>query len=518
MNRPLCLASGLLGLIATAVVLAMLSAPHGVAAQLALPYDEDGTWITYTTADGLPSNWVLGGMAVDNAGQVWAGFANGDYGVPIPTNTLVSRWDGTAWMNYDLPGCRVRPLAAGQYVYAATSCPGPGGGIGGGLSWFTGSEWVTFTPTDGIAGTFVYAIASESDTRVWIATGYTQYDAEFLNLVDHKGTANKADDEWTVYNMYQLFSILSVDSIGIDPHGNRWFGTSNGVRVLSADGNTWITYTADLINWAMDIAFDEHGNVWFARGQKVIRFDGAHWTYYNSREEAIEANYAAILSSLNRNRVNPMWLPGLWAVEGQAGVWIIRWDDRGYSNGVAFYDGHTWKTYTRANSGLGSDIDVYGIAIDQQGSVWIGTAESLYNGPGGVDKFVPTPNFSMNAAPATFLVAPGNVVTSNVDLFLPRGWVPTVTLNATGLPSSTVAIFGANPVTPTTQVSFAISSTLDTPLGNYPISIVATGIGATRTSTITLLVVPEVFRYYWPFIIKNAGALQRLEATNEFAA
>jgi hypothetical protein len=502
-KRALCLLGTLLGVITIAVCLAALSAPlHEQTVAAAPSLQDDGTWTTYTTAHGLPSNSVWGGVAVDDAGQVWAAFEAPEEGYPWDPHEVLSRFDGATWTNYELPGIRAQALAAGQDLYLSTWWPGAAGGHCLGLWWFDGDTWVNFTWEDGMVGNCVLTVVPESESRVWIASGYYNHVVdESLNLLDHKGTATKVDDEWTIFDLDPAHVPDNVTAIAIDPEGNRWFGMDSGVSVLTADGSAWITYTSDVISYVTDIAFDATGNTWFARGQKVIRFDGQAWIYYDSREVAIEANYEAIMTSFNRNRVNP-WLlrPGLWVIEGQAGVWIIK--EIGWS-GAAFYDGNAWTIYTHENSGLGSD-EVRGIAVAQQGNVWIGTGP-LYPHEGGVSRFTPAPDFSVSTFSSVFLVEPGDTATTDVFVSLWRGWVPSATLDVAGLPPAASVKFSSNPVTPTAHVLLTITTTLDTPFGTYPLVVRATGADTTRTATVTLHVVPEVYRRYLPLVFKTEG-------------
>jgi hypothetical protein len=494
--------SGFIALAGIVVILIFL--PASLRGTLAMPLDNDGTWISYTVSDGLPSNNVGGGVAVDDSGYVWAGFNNGDWVYPLPTNTLISRFDGTNWINYELRGCVAAPIAAKAQVYAGTLCGGPHAGAGGGLSWLSSAGWVNFLPTDGMSGTYVSAIAPEGENRVWMAAGYNDLFHPYINVLDHKGTPSKADDQWIVYDL-TLRSISNVSSIAIDPTGNRWFGTDKGVLVLLADGATWITYTTTSVNYASDIAFDTSGNTWFVAGQRVSRFDGQTWTSYPSREDAIQANYAAIMTSIDRNEVPPVPGYGLWAIEPDAGVWIIRADSSGVTDGVGFYDGKSWTIYTMQNSGLGSDEYIRGIGIDHQGNVWIGTIYAYLAGNGGVDEFIPTPNFSISVSLPLVMIAPGETATTEALVSHLRGWVPTATLSITNVPPSAAAIFETTTLTPTSHTMLNISTTVATPLGTYPLTITAAGVAMTHTAIVTMLVVPRVYRYYWPIIFQNAG-------------
>jgi hypothetical protein len=487
-RRTFVATSGLAALtVMTCLLAAVRLGPARVGA--ARPLGDEGFWTTYTAEDSLPSNTVYGGVAIDAAGAVWAGFENGDWNNPLPANELVSRFDGDSWTNFVLYGCRVTPLVASDEVYAGTYCPGPPSGSGGGLSAFIGGTWVTFTPTDGLAGDYVRAIAPEGDNRVWISSGYTIFDKPYLSLLDHKGTPDKEDDEWTQYDL----EVQDISAIALDPQGNRWFGSGwEGVWVLPGDGGEWLHYPPDVISGANDIAFDAEGNVWFGRNEEVSRFDGTSWTHYETREEAIEQNFAAVMTSLNRDGVDTYGFAGLWAVEPPAGVWIGR---VGYLNerlGVGFYDGQQWTTYTVDNSPIGSNR-VYGIAVDGQHNVWVGTGAFYGDGEGGLNKFTPAPAFSLQVSPGAFFLEPGQARSLSLDVALLRGWAPTATLSLEGLPAGATAWFSQNPVTPTAEVELVISTSQSTPPGSYPLTVSAKGTGVTHTAAVTLHVVEEVY-------------------------
>jgi hypothetical protein len=496
MKLVACFVSVFIGLMALAAIFLVLASPQGVIA--AMSSNDAGIWITYTVADGLPANNVWGGVAVDDDGQIWAGFENGDYSYPLPTNTLIARLNGSSWLTYDLPGCRVWPLVAEREVYAGTYCPGPPSNAGGGLSWFIDGAWINFTSVDGIRGMYLSAIAPEGNNHVWIASGDFLYWHPYAELLDHKGTSDKADDEWKLYD-FTMYSVTNILSIAIDPQGKRWFGTNNGVWVLSADGFLWVNYPAILFQNASvsDIAFDSVGNVWFATGQRVVRFNGTNWTYYNSREKAIETNFAAIMTSYNRNRLNSIYLPGLWAVEDRAGVWIINADPGGYMTGASFYNGSQWITYTSQNSGLGDD-DLRGLSIDRQQSIWFGTRDA------GLSKYTPIPKISVEIKPSALLVELNQSIKVNTLVDRLRGWVPSVTLEITGLTSGITADFSSHVVSPPANITLTITTMTNTSPGIYPLTATAIGnTGMTSTAQVTIVVASEVHRYYWPIVMRG---------------
>ena len=109
----------------------------------------DGSvWTTYTTADGLASNYVEV-IAIDGAGHMW--FGHGWRGAGV------SKFDGSTWTTYTtadgLADNRVRAIiidGAGHKWF----------GTSGGVSEFDGSTWTTYTTTHGLASNYVSAIAN----------------------------------------------------------------------------------------------------------------------------------------------------------------------------------------------------------------------------------------------------------------------------------------------------------------------------------------------------------------------
>jgi hypothetical protein len=226
----------------------------------------------------------------------------------------------------------------------------------------------------------------------------------------------------------------------------------------------------------------------------VFQFNGSSWIEYASYEEAIESNFTAIMTSINKD-----WIKGssssLWAVEKPAGLWIMnRFED------VRFYNGESWTIYTPDKSGLSIDY-IAGIAVDHQGTIWIANDLDQYSN-GGLNKFVPFPDFELVASSIIFLER-GQDTTENIIVRHLRGWVPTTTLSITGLPSGVSASFEPNPVTPTAQVELTLTSAQTTPLGTYNLNLTAiTGDGLSRTINLTFYVVEEAFYIYLPAIFK----------------
>jgi ligand-binding sensor domain-containing protein len=119
-----------------------------------------------------------------------------------------------------------------------------------GVSKFDGTNWTTYTVSNGLADNGVLAIAADAKGNKWFGT---------------RGGVSKFDDKnWTTYTTLNGLADDMVHSIAIDAQGNKWFGTSEGVSKF--DSTRWTTYsTSDSLEYltAHAIAIDAQGNIWF---------------------------------------------------------------------------------------------------------------------------------------------------------------------------------------------------------------------------------------------------------------
>ena len=126
-------------------------------------------------------------------------------------------------------------------------------------SKFDGKTFITYTSINNIihtensvlAGNYINAILKDSTGILWFGTdnGVSKFD----------GT------NWTTYTKTDGLSVNNVRSIATDKYGNMWFGTWLG-GVTKFDGTTWKTYTTSdglAGNSVMCISSDDEGNMWF---------------------------------------------------------------------------------------------------------------------------------------------------------------------------------------------------------------------------------------------------------------
>jgi ligand-binding sensor domain-containing protein len=289
----------------------------------------DGSYVTYTTANGLPHN-NIGAIGLDGQGQPW-----------------------------------VAPKRAGL------------------LSHFDGERWITYTPADGLPGGSIEVLAIDEAGQLWLAGG-----AGEISRVDLP--AGSSPDFSSRTRLATLDN--SIYALASDPSGRIWAGTYEGGLVL-IDGQNRTYYTSangladDFVN---DIAIDAKGQVWVATGKGLSLFDGQNWTTYTV-EQGLVDNYVQALLIDNSDRLWVGTSGGLsvfdgvsWAsyttAEGLAGndISALRLSDDGHlwaggSGGLNEFDGQNWRAYITDN-GLGNLGRASAIAFDPAGRVWFGSS------------------------------------------------------------------------------------------------------------------------------------------------
>jgi ligand-binding sensor domain-containing protein len=360
---------------------------------------DDTTWTTYTTSDGLAENHV-NAIAIDAEGNKWFGTNGGG----------VSKFDDINWTTYTTSDGLV------SNIITAIAIDAEGNkwfGTPYGVSKFDGTNWTTYTTADGLVNNNVHAIAIDKDSNKWI--GCIGYWTENLYI---EGVVSKFDGtNWTTYTTSDGLAYNCVNVIAIDAEGNKWFGTSYGVSKF--DGTNWTTFTVSerlLDDNVMAIAIDAEGNKWFGTYNGVSKFDGTNWTTYTEEDglvftdcllsKVVYVSAIAIDAEGNKwfgtfNGVSKFngtnwatYLPipdtsyngiGAIAIDASSNIWITiflnycmlhgHWQE---SFGVSKFDGTNWTTYTTADGLVSNHVNA--IAIDAEGNKWFGTVR-------GVSKF-----------------------------------------------------------------------------------------------------------------------------------
>ena len=344
-----------------------------------------GSYIIYTTVDGLASNYV-NAIASDPAGNVWVGTFG--YGV--------SKFDGANWTTYTtadgLAGDWITAIASdpagNMWVGTAWGC-GWKGCSGFGVSKFDGTKWST--PAG--AGDLITSLTIDLAGNLWISiwgSGVSKFD----------GT------NWTTYTTAHGLGSNYVNIITSDPSGNLWFGT-NGWGVSKFDGAVWTIYTtADGLagNNISSIAGDPAGNVWMTTDGGVSKFDGINWTTYTEADGLVSNKVNTITSDPSGN------------------LWFAT--DRGASK----FDGTSWTTYINADGLAGNSVGA--IASDADGNLWFMTSK-------GISELYFIRSLNANYASGS----PGSFVNLSIDHFPANQNVP-VTVNGVQLGNILISSHG----------------------------------------------------------------------------
>lgn len=313
--------------------------------------DEDGL-----TTDGVSelAPGQLRSLAVDDAGELWAGTSQG-----------VARLDGERWERYVTglgpAGDRVRSVAQDRHgaVWTATEA---------GVSRFDGDDWAHWTAADGLAADDVTEVAVADDGAVWAATsgGVSRFDG----------------DGWTTWTGDDGLAGDAVESLATGADGGVWAAvhtppaqSPNGDAeggLARYDGTRWAHWSTDELGEALvptSIAVDADGEVWVSLAQPedehgalepagLARFDDREWTL----EEGLVSDQVSAVA----------------ADDGQT-VWAAT------ARGVARFDGHEWAVGDDLGLDFGHPVrhgPITALASDD-GEVWVAAGESLHHFDGG---------------------------------------------------------------------------------------------------------------------------------------
>ncbi len=314
----------------------------------------DGSTFTHyrESADGIISDYIKD-IKTDDAGNVWFASSKG-----------LMKYDGSSFTN--IPADNMSDdfinhifVKNTNQIYASTK---------DGLNMYDGSSFNVLSTKDGLVDNYIKAIGQDKDGQMYFGTyefGLSIYDGQNWSW-QGEASENIPDD-----NIYCFFK---------DSKDIMWIGTYDGL--VKYDGTTWTTYTendglaGDLVR---GIAEDAAGNIWLACNSNGI----------SQYKDQVFTNHQTSTSGIYYNSI---------ATVGNK-VYVGTNDD-----GLYYYDGSTWSTYTTDNSTL-VDNEVEDVFSDSQGKLWInhdysskitsfdGTTFSIYTSSEGV-KYASYNNFT----------------------------------------------------------------------------------------------------------------------------
>jgi len=224
---------------------------------------------------------------------------------------------------------------------------------------------------------------------------------------------NMTTDVYTKYTTSDGLLSNRVSSVVIDNLNRKWFGTAHGISIF--DGTEWAYYTTSNSNLSSnniyDIAIADNGDFWFGTSNGANKFDGIFWTIYDEDDYGINEDSIRAVATYGSDVWigtwgdgvaqfdGASWIPHLLttnpdsiknlindiAIGNEGIVWIGSGNSMGSAGGgggmLTRFDGSTWITYTRTNSDLYDDY-VFGVGVDSNHSVWVGTERGVdvFNG------------------------------------------------------------------------------------------------------------------------------------------
>lgn len=285
---------------------------------------QGGKFTTYTTADGLAAN-VVRALLEDTDGQIWVGTSGGGVSVLRQGSfTTFSRKNGLphnfVWALYE---------DRGGSVWIGTSA---------GLCRYRAGAFSTYTTRDGLSDNFVIAVVEDRDGNLWAGT-------------TSGGVSRFANGSFSPFTTREGLSSNAIMTLYEDTEGSLWIGTDGGGLNRLRDGDvTTFSRTEGLSSDAVFAVYEDTlGTVWIGtNGQGLDRMRGGKVSRLTTKDGLAHD----VVGALCQDAAGNLWV-------GTSG------------GGLSKFDGRTFTTFSSRN-GLGSDF-IRALWPGRDGSLWIGT-------------------------------------------------------------------------------------------------------------------------------------------------
>jgi ligand-binding sensor domain-containing protein len=332
----------------TAIIILMLGTSSLVKAQ----------FTNYSAGNSsLPSDYVCGGVAVDNNNNVWAG-----------TDAGVAKFDGSTWTIFTttngLPVNIISCIAVDSVnnIWIGTD--------GDGVAKYNGSTWTTYAYADGLCDNGIHYMACDNDGIMWFGSwggGISKFDGTtWTNYTDSNGWPSDGG------------VMASVYYISVDASNNKWFGTDLGL--VKYDNTTFTTINQTTTpnlqnNYITAVKIDANNNKWLGVQYKGI-------AKLNSSSIWV-ANFDT-LNGLCNNNIQDI------KTDSDGNIWLGEYTMYGslVIGGITKFDGTTGSgiSYTESDGLLNEQV--FRIDLDNNDNVWIATGGGLfkYTAPSGIEE------------------------------------------------------------------------------------------------------------------------------------
>lgn len=222
----------------------------------------------------------------------------------------------------------------------------------------------------------INTIKVENGKTVWIAS--------------NGGLSLLENNKIKTFNGANSYGIPGIRSIFIDSKNNKWLGGTEG-HVTKFDGERLVQHNdfRDKYGYSpiQSIKEDSTGRIWLS-GNIFANYDGSTWNIFNSSPNLPPNNTSIVNFDIDKK--GKFWVGttrGFFLKEGLN--WTLyanltsyknihidkfnnKWLSTGNYSGIDKFDDNTFKSYTKANSGLPSDA-VEAITSDKDGTIWLGS-------------------------------------------------------------------------------------------------------------------------------------------------
>ncbi|MCF7803063.1 MAG: T9SS type A sorting domain-containing protein [Candidatus Marinimicrobia bacterium] len=341
-----------------------------------------GNITEYTHANsGLAGNAITA-LALNSSGTLWIG-----------TNASgLIKYDGSTWSTFDSGSSMLESneindvvVDAGDSVWVAHS---------NGIYMYNGSEWKLYESPDYSEPDNYYTIEITSDDTAYVG-------------LDNDGIAKFAlnsPSNWTLVEDNTTIDFVNVGVLSTNTEGHVWAGNDFG-ELFHYDGSTWSEQTSNIPSTDIVTSLEAAGgdSVYVGTVESgLVTYDGSTWNTHNESNSDIPGNSVhAILKSggalyMGTNSGTAKLASGTWtsyetynsglqqtsmtgdvAIDGNGTVWIGTGEESqtdGY--GLVKYDGSTWEIFNTSNSGLPNNT-VLSVAVGPNGNIYAGTDDGL---------------------------------------------------------------------------------------------------------------------------------------------
>ncbi len=211
-------------------------------------------WSNYWPGESELSGGGVGGIAVNNLGQVY-----------FPTATgILDIYENGEWQHISM-----KSLSNGSLINTSDGTFDADGNYwlgtdGIGIWMYDGRQWKVYSiETGDLQSNRVNALAFDMNGQLWAETG--------------SGLAVRCnDDSWKTFQIPTMSENILFGDVAIDSQNRIWV-TANFDILAVFNGQDWLTFTSDVIGetiWDEAITFDAMGRAWISTSSGVAIYQG----------------------------------------------------------------------------------------------------------------------------------------------------------------------------------------------------------------------------------------------------